>query len=122
MSEIIATTSPNYITAEVTQDVSITGNIQTGLVIEAIVTNGTETVLRFEDLTPEQLAAFDKFYVHNQISSSALWTINHNLKKYPSVSVVDSAGTQFIGDVTYLNENAVEVRFSAEFSGKAYLN
>lgn len=58
----------------------------------------------------------------SQISPSAKWNIPHNLNKKPSVSIVDSSGNLVIGDVKYINENNVEITFSAAFSGKAYLN
>ena len=61
-------------------------------------------------------------YIHDQMSSADTWTINHNLDKYPSVSVVDSAGSLVIGDVQYISRNALIVTFVGEFSGKAYLN
>lgn len=61
-------------------------------------------------------------YTHTQSVASALWTITHNLGIYPSVSVVDSAGTVCVGDVTYVNGNTVEVAFRGAFSGKAYLS
>ena len=64
----------------------------------------------------------DKTYVHDQISSSQTWTINHNLGKYPSVMIINSAGTVAMGDITYVNENQIIVTFSATFSGKAYCN
>lgn len=64
----------------------------------------------------------DKHYEHNQIIASATWHIVHNLRKFPSVTIVDSAGTEVIGTVKYTNENSLTITFSSEFSGKAYLN
>ncbi len=61
-------------------------------------------------------------YTHNQSSSSTLWTVTHNLGKFPSVTVVDSAGTWFVGDVSYTNENELTISFRYAFSGKAYCN
>jgi hypothetical protein len=61
-------------------------------------------------------------YVHTQGTPSAIWTITHNLGYYPGVNVVDSAGTEVEGEVTYLDANTVRVNFSAGFSGKAYLS
>ncbi len=61
-------------------------------------------------------------YVHTQSSPSATWSISHNLGRRPSVTVVDSAGTVVIGEVTYLSDNTLRVEFSAGFSGQAYLN
>jgi hypothetical protein len=61
-------------------------------------------------------------YVHDQIMASATWTIDHPLKKFPSVNIVDSAGSLVEGDVEYISDSRVIVSFIAEFSGKAYLN
>ena len=47
----------------------------------------------------------DKNYVHDQASPSATWTIDHNLAKRASVSVVDSAGSIIICDVSYTSDN-----------------
>lgn len=64
----------------------------------------------------------DKNYVHEQIQASNEWSVNHKLKKYPSVSIIDSAGTNVIGEVTYLDENSLRINFSSIMSGKAFLN
>ena len=64
----------------------------------------------------------DKNYVWTQSSSANAWVITHNLGKYPSVTVVDSAGTVVIGIVNYNSLNQVTMTFKATFSGKAYFN
>ena len=64
----------------------------------------------------------DKNYVHEQLQASNEWSVNHKLKKYPSVSIIDSAGTNVIGEVTYLDENSLRINFSSIMSGKAFLN
>lgn len=61
-------------------------------------------------------------YVHVQRKSSALWEICHHMNKFPSVTVVDSAGTVVVGEVRYEGRNKLVVEFSHVFSGKAYLN
>lgn len=66
--------------------------------------------------------SLDKNYVHNQIASSDTWNIAHNLDKFVSVSIVDSAGTVVTGEVNYVDSNNVTLSFSAPFSGKAYCN
>lgn len=65
---------------------------------------------------------YDKTYTHNQSISSDTWVVNHNLKKYPSVLVQDSAGSTVIGEITYNDENTITLTFSGAFSGKAHLN
>lgn len=61
-------------------------------------------------------------YVHNQSLPLIEWTIVHNMGKYPSVSVVDSANDEVIGEVSYIDTNSLTIKFTAQFSGKAYLN
>tara|TARA_R110000796_G_scaffold17669_4_gene54251 strand:- start:1564 stop:2025 length:462 start_codon:yes stop_codon:yes gene_type:complete len=69
-----------------------------------------------------ELSNTDKHFVHTQGTSSASWVVDHNLKKFPSVTVVDSAGTVVIGQVDYESLNQVTLIFKASFSGKAYFN
>ena len=61
-------------------------------------------------------------YVHEQGVASAEWTINHNLNKFPSVSVVDSAGNEIIADVKYDSMNTCIIRMTGASKGKAFLN
>ena len=64
----------------------------------------------------------DLTYVHNQMSAIDIWLINHNLGKYPSVTILDSSGQTVIGNIEYLDFNNITLTFSAAFSGKAYFN
>lgn len=64
----------------------------------------------------------DKNYVHNQPSASQVWSVNHNLKKYTSVSTVLSTGQKGYGDVQYIDENNLTITFASAESGKAYIN
>ena len=64
----------------------------------------------------------DKEFIYVQPTPSSIWQIVHNLAKFPSVTVVDSANSVVIGAVRYITENKVEITFSSAFSGKAYLN
>lgn len=75
----------------------------------------------FSDLLAE-IGSNDKNYVHTQNEPSETWTITHNLAKYPSVSVVDSAGTVVYGQIDYNSTNQATLTFSSSFSGKAYFN
>ena len=69
----------------------------------------------------EEVRAKSK-YVHTQASADTTWSITHNLKFYPNVSIVDSALSHVIGEVTYINENSLTVSFTSAFSGKAFLS
>ncbi|VTU32348.1 hypothetical protein H4CHR_02993 [Variovorax sp. PBS-H4] len=67
-------------------------------------------------------ATNDSFYQHAQAVPEAVWTVTHNLGKFPSVAVVDSAGSHVEGDIEYLDINTVRLSFAGGFSGIAYLN
>lgn len=65
--------------------------------------------------------ALDTFVFEQGVASS-VWEIEHNLGKYPSVSIVDTAGNEIIASVKYPDENNVVITMTSEFKGKAYLN
>jgi hypothetical protein len=67
-------------------------------------------------------SGFDKTYVHNQVSAATVWHVSHLLGKRPSVIVVDSALREVIGDVTYIDDDHIDISFGVAFSGKAYIN
>lgn len=64
----------------------------------------------------------DKTFVYTQSVASDLWEIEHNLDKFPSVSVVNINNVTMYGEVIYIDENNLQIEFSAGFSGKAYMN
>ena len=57
-----------------------------------------------------------------QTPAQSVWVINHNLNKFPSVTVVDTAGSIILGEITYTDKNNLTLTFSAAFKGTAYLN
>lgn len=82
--------------------------------------NRTITLTYRDSLSIQDTYKFS--HIHNQTVSSSTWNITHNLNKYPSVSIVDESNAEVIGEVEYLNPNSLTVKFSAPFSGKAFLN
>lgn len=61
-------------------------------------------------------------YIHEQGVASSEWVINHNLNKFPSVTVVDSADNEIIVSVRYVDANTCVIDLTSPFKGKAYLN
>lgn len=61
-------------------------------------------------------------FVFTQGLSATTWNINHNLGRFPSITVIDTANTIVTGEYTYIDDNNVTLNFSAQFAGKAYLN
>jgi len=66
--------------------------------------------------------AEDKTFVFTQGVPSVVWSVQHDLNKFPSVSVVNNNNVVINGEVTYIDNNNVQLDFSAAFAGKAYLN
>lgn len=69
----------------------------------------------------EALQRADTF-IYEQAVASDTWEIAHNLSKYPSVTVVDSAGTVYYPAVQYVDKNNIIITMNGSTTGKAYLN
>lgn len=97
----------------------------TVVVVQEPVTNVTVTQTPIPNLVitapgPQGNSA-NVFYVHTQSTSSAVWTIDHNLGAHPTAVVLDSAGTQCEGTFSYPTLNQMVITFTAAFSGTAYI-
>jgi hypothetical protein len=112
---------------EVQPDVTFTADIE----VETAIRNHDELFHRdYPDQHPisaitgleDALLNADKTFVFEQGIASDTWEITHNLNKYPSVTVVDSAGNEVIAEVVYTDTNNCVVTMTAAFKGKAYLN
>ena len=64
----------------------------------------------------------DLNFTYVQGVASTTWNIQHNLGKFPSITVIDTANTVVTGEYTYDDINNVTLTFSAAFAGTAYLN
>lgn len=64
----------------------------------------------------------DKTFVFTQGVPALVWTIQHDLNKFPSVSVVDTANTGVLSQIDYIDNNNITITNSSQFAGKAYLN
>jgi len=99
-------TVPNQV---IVQDVRIDVDVNEEVPNQITLTTGTgQTVLT-------------RRHVHAQGAVSATWVINHPLSGKPSVTIVDSADTVVVGEVTYNSNSQVTVAFTVPFSGYAYL-
>ena len=81
-----------------------------------LAVNSTETAIEFVDIVQ------DKNFVHDQGMPSLVWTIQHNLNKFPSACAVDTAKSMVVGQIDYIDLNNLTITFNASFSGEAYLN
>lgn len=109
--------------------------ICSSIVAEGIPVNNLLTVneqgliddskIRCEDIVTSKIfenRLSKMFYTHVQDLSSTEWVITHNLGRIPSVTVVDTSNTVVVGEVTYISENKLSIKFSSPLSGKAFLN
>ena len=64
----------------------------------------------------------DKHYEYEWVTPVQTITVTHNLGKKASVSVVDTANSEIICDVEYIDNNSVKLKFSAATRGTAYFN
>lgn len=61
-------------------------------------------------------------YVHTQSVASNEWLVVHNLGYKPGgIKVLDSAGDEWIGKVTHINNNSYTINFNtSSFAGTVY--
>lgn len=64
----------------------------------------------------------DRHFEYSQGSPALNWEIQHNLAKFPSVTVTDSSGTEIDCEIMHLDNNNLILNFSEPFAGHAYLN
>lgn len=49
------------------------------------------------------------------------WIVAHGLNRWPCVTVIDTAGSAIEGDITYLDDDTIQINFTAPFAGRAFL-
>ncbi len=105
--------------------------------IDSYTLNGTAYTLNLTNIGGNGNLDLNKFYdfavftlssqgaptfIFTQGAPATVWNIQHNLGKFPSVSVINNNNVVINGEVTYIDNNNVQLNFSAGFTGKAYLN
>lgn len=102
-------------------------NYQTLDNVNSIVENSANTINARID---EEVAALEEeiaqstshTFVFEQGIASDTWIINHNLDKYPSVTLSNYNGEVFEAYKEYVNENTIIVRLDSAMTGYANLN
>ena len=105
--------------------------------IDSYTLNNNVATLNLTNIFGNGVLDLDKFYdfavftlssqgaptfVFTQGIPATTWNIQHNLAKFPSVSVINNNDVVINGEVTYIDNKNVQLNFSAGFTGKAYLN
>ena len=87
-------------------------------------------VVPFDGTMPPIVSAPDSWrppatgstFAYSPPAPSMLWEIEHGLGRFPSVTVVDTAGIVVTAGIVYVGPNVVHIQFNAPFTGTAYLN
>lgn len=58
-------------------------------------------------------------YVHQQSSPATTWTVNHNLARRPTVSILSNGGVEVEAAVSHITLNQLTISFAAAFAGQA---
>ena len=98
----------------------ITDDRSSGMLV-FVINENTFFQLASDLITWNELT-LDKSFTFTQPMSATIWTINHNLGKNPSVSVVDYSNNNIEGLVCYVDLNNLTITFNPGVSGYAYLN
>ena len=92
-------------------------------IIEEITTTNTpvsRTITLVTNNNQLISVTFNESYIHDQVIPANQWIVNHNLNKYPKVTIVNDINVEVVGDIVYTNTNQVIISFSNPFYGKAY--
>jgi len=64
----------------------------------------------------------DANYVFNQLSPAEIWTVAHNLGKWPAVTIVDDNDELIYADVEFVDNDSLTITFSTAVAGRAFIN
>ena len=103
---------------DMTPTTPTTGNVEVTASLSATGTPDNTKFLRGDNVW----ARANETYTFVQAGASATWTVQHNLDKFPSVTMVLSTGQKGYGDIVYIDENNLTITFASAESGKAYMN
>lgn len=103
---------------DMTPTTPATGNVEITASLSATGTPDNTKFLRGDNVW----ARANETYTFVQAGASATWTVQHNLNKFPSVTMTLSTGQKGYGDVVYIDENNLTITFASAESGKAYMN
>lgn len=61
-------------------------------------------------------------FIHTQTIPSDTWSINHQLNKYPAITIIDTNGFEIEAEIIHTNKDNLTITFSVVFIGTAVLN
>lgn len=61
-------------------------------------------------------------FIYIQSPAATVWTIEHPLDRYPSVTIVNDNNEVIVGAIEYQNNSVITVTFNTAIEGRAFLN
>lgn len=61
-------------------------------------------------------------YIHTQAVPATTWTVNHGLNRRVSVSVVDLSDQAIVAQITWIDDNTVQIDTNSPAAGYVYCN
>jgi hypothetical protein len=61
-------------------------------------------------------------YIHTQAIPATIWTVNHGLNRRVSVSVVDLSDQAIVAQITWIDDNTVQIDTNSPAAGYVYCN
>lgn len=61
-------------------------------------------------------------YIHEQLVPEDIWSIIHNMNKFPSVVITDDLGFSMEGLIEYVDLDTIIIHFNSDVTGTAVLN
>ena len=123
--EVTPDSPTTFTNKTINADDNTISNLRTGNFAEDTVRTSVRPVDEASDqklVTEKAVAEATATYIFEQAVASSTWVVTHNLGKFPSVVVQDSAGTQFLAPVFYNSANQLTISMNGATTGKAYLN
>lgn len=114
MSETVSVEMPSGAVVDVT--------VLSGSGVQTVRLDGGRLVFTMSDGREVAADMPPLSFKFEQSRPESVWVIDHPLGGYPSVTVVDTAGTTVFGRVDYVSPSSVRVEFSAPVAGSAFLN
>lgn len=65
---------------------------------------------------------FDLSYTHVQSVSLSTWNITHTLDKYTNVTIYDASDNVIEGEINYISNSQLQIKFNTSLTGKVILS
>lgn len=60
-----------------------------------------------------------QYYTHNQTTEKTEWIVNHNLGRYPSISVLSVGAVEVLCEIVHVSTNQARIYFNQPYKGLA---